>query len=192
MKGSVKNMPIKAILFDWVGVLVSIKKSTRPSISLTLIETFISQHRGKDLPLEDVAVRLKLNGAGLVGCLDSYVLERFEKYQPLWNELPEFAKKYKLAVVNNGPSFTVPSFQRIFQFEKYGVFINSGIEGVRKPDPEIFHHALNRINIRAEEAIYLDDAPETPEVLKTTGIRSFYWKSQDSGFAELLTILDDR
>jgi putative hydrolase of the HAD superfamily len=37
--------------------------------------------------------------------------------------------------------------------------VDSALEGVRKPDPEIFRRALARMGVSAERAIYAGDIP---------------------------------
>lgn len=39
----------------------------------------------------------------------------------------------------------------------FDVVVESSIEGVRKPDPEIYKIALERMKVKAEECIFLDD-----------------------------------
>ncbi|HTT25396.1 MAG TPA: HAD family hydrolase [Thermoplasmata archaeon] len=43
----------------------------------------------------------------------------------------------------------------------FPVVVSSGTEGVRKPDPEIFRRAVQRIGVRPEEAVYVGDLPHT-------------------------------
>jgi putative hydrolase of the HAD superfamily len=43
----------------------------------------------------------------------------------------------------------------------FDVILISEAEGVRKPDPEIFHRALTRCGVQASEAIFVGDHPET-------------------------------
>ncbi|HWC32954.1 MAG TPA: HAD-IA family hydrolase [Actinomycetota bacterium] len=41
----------------------------------------------------------------------------------------------------------------------FDVTVISGVEGVEKPDPEIFRLALDRAGVRAEESVYVGDHP---------------------------------
>jgi len=39
--------------------------------------------------------------------------------------------------------------------------VSSGTEGVAKPDPEIFHRAVGRLEVRPEEALYVGNLANT-------------------------------
>jgi putative hydrolase of the HAD superfamily len=41
----------------------------------------------------------------------------------------------------------------------FDVRIISGVEGLEKPDPRIFHLALDRAGVRAERSVYVGDNP---------------------------------
>ncbi|HYJ61880.1 MAG TPA: HAD-IA family hydrolase [Actinomycetota bacterium] len=44
--------------------------------------------------------------------------------------------------------------------DRFAVRVISGIEGIEKPDPEIFERALDRLGVAATEAVYVGDNPE--------------------------------
>jgi len=44
---------------------------------------------------------------------------------------------------------------------RFEVALVSGEEGVRKPDPEIFQRALERLELKPREAVFVGDNPET-------------------------------
>jgi putative hydrolase of the HAD superfamily len=53
------------------------------------------------------------------------------------------------------------------------VAVVSGVAGYEKPDPEIFHHALNAAGVRAEEAIHVgDNRRDDVEGAAAVGIRA--------------------
>ena len=60
---------------------------------------------------------------------------------------------------------TVPSLSSIFEG-----WIASCDVGLRKPDPEMYRHALAHTGARSEQTIYIDDRPEMVEAGKGAGL----------------------
>ena len=44
--------------------------------------------------------------------------------------------------------------------DRFPVRVISGLEGIEKPDPAIFHRALERLGVAPDEAAYVGDNPE--------------------------------
>jgi HAD superfamily hydrolase (TIGR01509 family) len=66
----------------------------------------------------------------------------------------------RLGVVSNSEGRLVSVLQRLGLFSQFELIIDSAIEGVQKPDPEIFRRALARLGVAAERALYAGDMPE--------------------------------
>ena len=73
------------------------------------------------------------------------------------------AQRRRLGIVSNSSSEA--RVRRILdQAGILGYFervVSSGSEGVRKPDPEIFRRAVDRLGVRPEEALYVGNLPQT-------------------------------
>jgi putative hydrolase of the HAD superfamily len=66
-----------------------------------------------------------------------------------------------LGLVSNGRAFLQGAVLRALEIEIFfDAVLISEAEGVRKPDAEIFHRALRRLDVGAEEAVYVGDHPE--------------------------------
>ena len=84
---------------------------------------------------------------------------------------------YTLAIVSNHP----PGLRKwcvewnIDHF--FEVIICSGEEGVAKPDAAIFQLALERLDITAEEAFFIDDTKEHIDAARGLGIRGHHFLS---------------
>jgi HAD superfamily hydrolase (TIGR01549 family) len=77
--------------------------------------------------------------------------------------LKELKSRYKLGVVSN---FAMPECLRILiqKFELdafFDVVVISADLGKRKPDPAIFVKALESLNVRAGESVFVGDTPKT-------------------------------
>lgn len=65
----------------------------------------------------------------------------------------------RVAIVSNSEGKLAELFLRVGLEGEFETIVDSFFEGVRKPDPEIFHRALRRLNVPASRAIYLGDIP---------------------------------
>lgn len=66
----------------------------------------------------------------------------------------------KLAIVSNSEGRLRSVLERVGLDEHFELVIDSHLEGVQKPDPEIFRRALVRLGVPAERSVYAGDIPE--------------------------------
>jgi HAD superfamily hydrolase (TIGR01662 family) len=66
----------------------------------------------------------------------------------------------KLAIVSNSEGRLRSVLERLGLFDHFELVIDSHLEGVQKPDPEIFRRALARLGVHAERSVYAGDIPE--------------------------------
>lgn len=66
----------------------------------------------------------------------------------------------RLAIVSNSEGRLRSVLERVGLLAYFELVIDSHLEGVQKPDPEIFRRALARLGVPAERAVYAGDIPE--------------------------------
>jgi HAD superfamily hydrolase (TIGR01549 family) len=95
--------------------------------------------------------------------------ERFN----LWRKVPEGliaglmrarAGGVRLGIVSNSEGALLELLKRVGLAEHFETVVDSGLEGVRKPDPAIFRLALARMGIGPERVLYAGDIPEVDVV----------------------------
>lgn len=109
---------------------------------------------------------------------------------------------YVLGIITNGrATFQSLSIQGLGIDRYFDTILISETEQVKKPQPEIFHRALLRLGVTAEESVYIGDNPEADIMgaknagLKTIWQRNQFWdepKEADAvidGLEEILLIL---
>jgi len=74
------------------------------------------------------------------------------------------ASGMRLGVVSNSEGKLAALLVRVGLMELLELVVDSGLEGVRKPDPEIFHRALGRLGVAADQALYAGDIPNVDVV----------------------------
>ncbi|MBZ9634116.1 HAD family hydrolase [Clostridium sp. FP1] len=99
-------------------------------------------------------------------------LEHFiEFYKDVFRVIPRLSQHYKLGVVSD----TWPSLERVFKNaglrEYFSTFVMSSTLGVLKPHELMFNTALDGLNIRPEEAIFIDDNIVNVEVAIKLGMQ---------------------
>ena len=83
---------------------------------------------------------------------------------------------YKIGLLSNAPSEFLRGLLKEHDLEKYfDVIVISSEVGLIKPSPEIFRHILSMMNIRPDEAIFIDDNIKNVEGAETVGIKSFVY-----------------
>jgi HAD superfamily hydrolase (TIGR01549 family) len=86
----------------------------------------------------------------------------------LWRRVPEGLSErlararragVRLGVVSNSEGKLNELFARVGIDQHFELVVDSALEGVRKPDPEIFRRALERMQVAADAALYAGDIP---------------------------------
>ena len=98
--------------------------------------------------------------AGALGRLRAY-----HDAHNLWEFVPDdippvltqLRQKYRLGVISNANGTLHKKLQELGLADAFDIVVDSGVEGVEKPDPRLFHIALDRLGARASEAAYVGD-----------------------------------
>jgi len=92
--------------------------------------------------------------------------------------IPKLSKSYKLGIISD----TWPSLERVFKNaglrSYFSTFVMSSKLGVNKPDELMFTTALEELNIKPEEAIFIDDNEKNVEGAKVIGIEGILMESK--------------
>lgn len=94
---------------------------------------------------------------------------------------------YTALVTNNVKEFS-PAWRKLLPVEElFDVVIDSSEVGIRKPDPRIFHLALERLGVAPDEALFLDDYPNNVHAAEALGMRGVLVEADP---ASALAVLD--
>ena len=98
--------------------------------------------------------------------------------------------KYKVYALTNWSAETFPIAQQEYDFLTWfhGVVV-SGTERMRKPDTAFYQLLLDRYQLKAEEALFIDDNLRNVEAAKKMGIDSIHFTSPEALQEELNTRL---
>lgn len=154
---------IKGILFDWHGVLVENKNEDKEKTE-RINKKLLNNEATNDEIIE--------------------IVTSFKKYEPLWELLPDLKKHFRMCVVNNGPKVTYKYWDEYFGYSNFMEFVNSEIEGVKKPQPEIYEIACERLGVKTHEVIYMDDNCGFPKETEELNMKFIHWDSTENGFSK--------
>jgi len=172
----------KAILFDLVGVLVFKKDNyiatSVDEINAQNIENLFN-HIDDQRLIKDIKEKLNLNDDEIKKAIP-YIPSKFEKFDKLWKILPGLKKQYKLAIVNNGNSIASKYWKEKFDFSIFDLFVNSARVRLRKPDPKIYLLTCEKLSVKPEECLFMDDSLENIESAKKLGIKTIWWNKEEN------------
>jgi len=195
VRGKLDDRSYRQRLLDYIhslGYGVS-ERSLRKAIEEMLMRLMKTRKRNLELRFEDlyskVLLKLGINPTEemLTNIYELYKKSIFLETIPRAEEvLQTLYGKYKLAVVSNAMSefprfaLTDSELMRFFQT----VILSRDI-GTRKPDPRIFRYALEKLDVKPEEAIHVGDSIKHDVVgAKKAGIKAVWIKNEGEEAAE--------
>ncbi len=117
-----------------------------------------------NLYFETIFRNCGVTDAGLIEAVLSD-LRVIHKTSNLWElvppEVPVALKKlqgrFRMSVISNANGTVREKLRRVGLLEFFETVIDSAEEGVEKPDPRIFHAAVERTGARMEQSLYIGD-----------------------------------
>jgi len=104
---------------------------------------------------------------------------------PFWDTVEIFKRlketgKYKIYALTNRSAETFPVALERYEFLHWfdGIVV-SGAEKMRKPTPEFYQVLLDRYNVKAEEALFIDDNKRNVLAAEKLGIKSIHFISAE-------------
>jgi epoxide hydrolase-like predicted phosphatase len=82
---------------------------------------------------------------------------------------------YRTALLSNAPAGLRRHLARQGVDDVFDEIVVSGCEGVMKPDAAIFERTLRRLDVLAEEALFVDDFRENVDAARRAGLRAIHF-----------------
>ena len=95
---------------------------------------------------------------------------------------------YRMALLTNNVREWEPLWRRMLPVDEiFEVIVDSGFVGFRKPEPEIYELALERIGggIGAADCLFVDDVEENVVAARELGMASVQFRSNEQAMAEI-------
>lgn len=198
--------PVKAVLFDFDGVLTTGKTgsltttrylSARTGIELSRVQSVFRRHNS-DLTLGKTtheriwgeicqALRQEIN-------ID-LLREAFES-TPLNMRMFDLARSlrasYRVGIVTDNKKDRIDLLKEMHNLPSlFDPIVVSAEVGSGKDDPRIFLEALDRLGIKPRECVFIDNNRENLDAPKSLGINTLYFDDEKQDFNALLAQLGD-
>jgi epoxide hydrolase-like predicted phosphatase len=72
----------------------------------------------------------------------------------------------------------------------FDAFVESSVIGLRKPDPRIYHHTCAEIDVRPDQAVFLDDIGSNLKAARALGMTTIKVDDPDTALRDLETVLE--
>ena len=97
---------------------------------------------------------------------------------------------YRMALCTNNVREWEPRWRAMLPVDEiFEHVVDSGFVGARKPDPEIFQIVLDRLGVRPEQALFIDDFEINVTGAREVGMRAVRFETTEQAIADLESAL---
>lgn len=119
---------------------------------------------------------------------DEMLGEAFHDTVEIFKQLKE-SGKYRIYALTNWSAETFPvAFERFDFLRWFDGIVVSGAERIRKPTPEFYHILLDRYQVKANEALFIDDNYRNILAAEKIGINCIHFTSAEQLEQDLLNL----
>jgi glucose-1-phosphatase len=177
---------IKGIIFDMVGPLLQ----KNPEYVFDEVVETAEKLKSGSVDDEEFVKKLKENEITKQYSQEEIakrIVSKYCKIQEVWNELlPKLKGNYKLGIINNGTAITIPYFKKENNFDEFfDFFMNSSEIGIEKPDSRIYQMALEKMSLKSEETIFIDDTEKNIHGANNVGMKGLLFTNYNNLLKDL-------
>ena len=99
----------------------------------------------------------------------------------------------RMALLTNNVREWEPLWRSMLPVDEiFGLVVDSGFEGMRKPDAEIYELTLERLGdgVAAEQCLFVDDVEVNVAAARALGMRAVHFRDNEQAIAEIRAELD--
>jgi epoxide hydrolase-like predicted phosphatase len=116
------------------------------------------------------------------GPLNTEVADYFRSLRP----------RYRTAILSNAAAGGVRREEQRYRFSAMAdVLVYSFEEGIEKPDHRIYRRTCERLGVRPDEAVFLDDVEENVVAAREVGMRAVQFRDTAQAIADVEACLRD-
>jgi len=93
---------------------------------------------------------------------------------------------YRMAILTNNVREWEPLWRTMLPIDElFELVVDSGFEGVRKPDPRIYEVTLQRLGVAAEATLFVDDMEVNCDAARALGMQAVHFRSNAQAIGEI-------
>jgi putative hydrolase of the HAD superfamily len=97
---------------------------------------------------------------------------------------------YRMAILTNNVREWEPLWRSMLPIDElFELVVDSGFEGVRKPDPRIYEVTLDRLGVAPEATLFLDDMEVNCDAARALGMQAVWFRSTAQAIGEIEQVL---
>lgn len=97
---------------------------------------------------------------------------------------------YRMAILTNNVREWEPLWRSMLPIDEiFELVVDSGFEGVRKPDPRIYEVLLERLEVAPTATLFVDDMEVNCDAARALGMQAVWFRSNAQAIAEIEQIL---
>lgn len=104
--------------------------------------------------------------------------------------LREARQTHKVGLISNAWDGLRPWMRQQKFDDAFDVLVISAEARLAKPDPRIYHHALNALGVNPEEAVFVDDFSENIDACRKLGMKGVFFQSAEQALADVKSLLN--
>ena len=208
-------MTIEAVVFDFGGVFTSspftglhawhVERGLDPAVGLRAVFGPYDQdtdHPWHRLERGELALMAAAEQIKAVAAEEGLELELSEMFGAMGGDgvrpdMVELAldlrrRGYRTALITNNIKEFADGWRAMIPVDDmFEHVVDSSAVGMRKPDPRIFHLALDALGVAPEVSVFLDDAPGNIAAAEAVGMKAILVEDDHTGAVEALGRLLD-
>ncbi|HET6448906.1 MAG TPA: HAD family phosphatase [Conexibacter sp.] len=97
---------------------------------------------------------------------------------------------YRMAILTNNVREWEPLWRSMLPIDElFELVVDSGFEGVRKPDPRIYEVTLDRLDVAPEATLFVDDMELNCDAARELGMQTVVFRSNAQAIGEIERLL---
>jgi putative hydrolase of the HAD superfamily len=93
---------------------------------------------------------------------------------------------YRMAILTNNVREWEPLWRSMLPIDElFELVVDSGFEGVRKPDPRIYEVTLQRLGVPAAATLFVDDTEVNCDAARELGLQAVWFRSNAQAIEEI-------
>lgn len=170
---------IKAVIFDFFGVICSdgYWKSVKKGFSRPEKFGELSHEASRGVLSWQQFLSKLSNETGRSGEELEALFEKEQINPELLSYINDLHNKYQTALLTNASHEYIKSLtDKVELSDIFDEIIISSEIGLAKPDPKIYHYALEKLNVKPGESVFVDDTVKHIDAAKNIGINSILYQ----------------